>query len=135
MTHTESTVASPTSPIIVVEDSDNVRHFLVDLLEADGLPVLDFSSSIRAARIRNAPQLLITDLPLEGLNGLELARELRRRFPKLPVLFVSEERYPADQQIEGDGPVAFLAKPFFTDALRETVRALLNQTKDAPALS
>jgi two-component system, cell cycle sensor histidine kinase and response regulator CckA len=128
-------MASRTSPVIVVEDCDNVRHFLVDLLEADGLPVLDYSSSVRAARTKHAPQLLITEVPMGGLNGLELARELRRRFPALPVLFISGDVNPTDQSIDGDGPVAFLAKPFFTDALRDTVRSLLNPTAGAVALS
>jgi CheY-like chemotaxis protein len=69
--------------------------------------------------------LLVTDVLMPGLGGPEVFERLRARWPGLKVLFVSGhaagERVPS----ENGSNVAFLAKPFSPDALREKVSAML----------
>jgi two-component system cell cycle sensor histidine kinase/response regulator CckA len=82
---------------------------------------------LEEAREIGRPDLLITDVVMPGGDGIDLARELRLVHPKLPVLFISGYPQAAiDEGIGGSGAIAFLAKPFKTDALMHHVRELLD---------
>jgi DNA-binding LytR/AlgR family response regulator len=72
-------------------------------------------------------QLLLTDIVMPGMSGTELARHLRVVKPALNILFISG--YEDDVGIgAGDTAMAYLQKPFTTEALAGTVRHLLDQT-------
>ena len=120
--------------IIVVEDSPDIlivlRRVLRDLqLEHDIITVATARSALAHAAHR-ACALLITDYMLDGMNGLELAREFKSRW-NVPVVMITayatDELRAAATRDEVD---EFIAKPFFVDQLEITVRRLL---KSAPA--
>ena len=77
--------------VLVVDDDDYVRSFMVRVLDAAGY-LVDEATDGRVALKRFAaarPDLVITDLVMPEMEGLEFIRELRRRAPDLPILAIS----------------------------------------------
>jgi CheY-like chemotaxis protein len=118
--------------ILVVEDDSGVRALVVRLLSQLGYRVLQAGDATTALQIYHAaPQVdgLLTDVILPGgTNGVELARELHRRRPELPVLFTSG--YTENELIhEGrlDLGVELLEKPYRKAELARMVHALIER--------
>jgi two-component system cell cycle sensor histidine kinase/response regulator CckA len=121
-----------TEPVLVVEDDPNVRDVVVRALRANGYRVLVAGGG---QEVRMLPddqvaglRLLVTDVIMPGLNGREVAEEVRRRCPDLPVLYMSG--YMKDTFAEEgilDENSAFLAKPFTAPILLARVRRLLDR--------
>jgi signal transduction histidine kinase len=114
--------------ILLAEDDPELRSVLRRILMRMGHEVITAESGQEALAVadgRAEVPLLVTDVLMPGLGGPEVFERLRARWPKLRVLFVSGhaagERVP-----NADGnQVAFLAKPFSPDALRQKVTAML----------
>jgi DNA-binding response OmpR family regulator len=114
--------------ILVVEDEAPIRQIMVRALSARGHDVIAVSSGDEAlAEVARHPEvaLLITDMVMRGMNGLQLALRLRETHPALPVLYVSgfSPQQTGLAQAEPDAP--FLQKPFALDELIARVDALL----------
>jgi CheY-like chemotaxis protein len=117
--------------VLVVDDDDAVLSLIAHMLESLGYAVKSAMSADEALSVLNeSPQvdLLMTDVMLGGgYSGPELAREVERRHPDLPVLFVSG--FP-QQKLEDSGfvgpEVSFLAKPFRNADVAQAVRAALD---------
>jgi two-component system cell cycle sensor histidine kinase/response regulator CckA len=122
-------VAQPGSGVVlVVEDSEEVRHTMSEMLRALGYTVLEASRPQEALQLAatHAPDLLITDVVLPEMRGGELARALQVMHPSLKTLFVSG--YTENTIIERGElkpGVAFLAKPFTMAQLSAKVREVL----------
>ena len=117
--------------ILLVEDEAIIRELTVQILESDGYQVLeamDGAEALSVADEHGAPiHLLLTDVLMPGMNGTELADELRLRHPGLRVLFMSgyeDGRVDTEKMELGD--TGFLPKPFSTEALRGKVRGVLD---------
>lgn len=69
--------------VLVVEDTDHVREMLTDMLELDGFQVESAGNGFDAvARIDTvSPDVVVIDFKMPGMDGIELAREIRRRRP------------------------------------------------------
>ncbi len=132
--HGEHGLAAPAAPaqtasarIMVVDDDAGVRAFVTDTLESFGHMVVacDCGPAALAALDSAAPDLVLIDFTMPGMNGAELARELRRLRPGVPVAFVTG--YAETEQIEralgGAAPV--LRKPFGIGELAALVGALV----------
>ncbi len=120
-----------TETILVVEDDDGVRAFVVTVLEGLGYHVLRAANADEAVeqafRHDGTIGLLLTDVVMPGTSGVELAKRVREIAPAAKVLFVSG--YTENTIVHHgvlDPGVAFLAKPFSPDALAERVRAELD---------
>jgi CheY-like chemotaxis protein len=103
--------------VLLVEDYDLSRRVVVEILQGGGYEVLaarDGAEAWRLAHETDRPlDLLVTDVILPGSSGIELARDLRREWPELPVLFVSGHPAARDAVHESLGASAhFLDKPF-----------------------
>jgi two-component system, cell cycle sensor histidine kinase and response regulator CckA len=103
-------------------------------LEQAGFRVLAVESGGAALDVLalNGPgiDLLLTDVAMPGMDGLELGRRVAELHPALPVLYMSG--HPADEITRGGLPLNghdFIAKPFAPTTLVETVRALLDTTR------
>jgi two-component system cell cycle sensor histidine kinase/response regulator CckA len=123
---------SPSAPrgrgetVLVVEDADAVRVLTGRLLYAAGYQVVSVESGAVALERLDAADVLVTDVVMPGMSGVELAVTARERRPELPVVFVSG--YTGDTTIAAsdDPATAFLAKPFDGDDLLRAVRSTLD---------
>ena len=109
--------------ILVVDDEPTVRQLATRALEREGYRVIQATDGLEAlglfthdARI----DLLVTDVRMPHTDGIILAAALRRRYPSVPVLFMSG--YPRGTE---PAPEPFLAKPFEMRVLCDCVRDLL----------
>jgi nitrogen-specific signal transduction histidine kinase/CheY-like chemotaxis protein len=136
----EAAVAHETKPIsvpagkemiFVVEDTSALRELIRLLLEASGYRVMDFGApadALRAAKTyAGALPLLITDVVMPDMSGIELADEFAKIRPATKVLYTSGY---ADDAISRHGGLAgdslFLSKPFTRDTLLRKVRGILD---------
>ncbi len=117
--------------ILVVEDEAPVRSLIVEALSDYGYVVLEAPSGRRALETWKeqgaSVDLLITDIIMpDGVNGVDLARNLRAANPRLRVIYISG--YPADASSEElrSGGDTYLSKPFSLPALARHVRARLD---------
>lgn len=117
--------------ILVVEDEPLLREGLVDLLRRAGHSV-DAVADGEAALARGsdpAVQLLLLDLMLPKLNGIEVCRRLRDLRPNLPILMLTA-RGDEDDKVEGlaAGADDYVTKPFSTRELLARVEALARRS-------
>jgi len=130
-TSTPAPVPRGTETILVVEDEPEVRVFARDTLRGLGYGVHEAGDGKAALDIiEHEPQLqlLLTDIGLPGgLDGRELADEVRRRRPSLKVLFTTGyARDATTHRVRPETEVELLRKPFNAADLARKVRALLD---------
>jgi PAS domain S-box-containing protein len=119
--------------VLVVEDQDQVRALALMVLKTHGYQLLDAKTGADAlsiAKTHSGPiDLLLTDVVMPGMNGLELSDRLRELRPSLRVLFMSGySDNPAMNRSSPGARVDFIPKPFTADGLAGKVRALLEKT-------
>jgi two-component system cell cycle sensor histidine kinase/response regulator CckA len=117
------------SVVLVAEDEPSIRTLVSRMLTARGFRVLAGEDGIAALEAMAAsdepPTLLISDVVMPRMGGVELARELRRLVPGIPVLFMSGYTSSAALPDADLTDAAFIAKPFSTDDLMRRVAELL----------
>ncbi|HXD59364.1 MAG TPA: response regulator transcription factor [Thermoleophilaceae bacterium] len=120
--------------ILVIEDEARILAFVARALRAEGFTVgvADDGEAGLALALAHPYDLVVLDLLLPGMDGLDLLRELRRRKPMLPVLILSA-RSEVDTKLRGFelGADDYLAKPFSLDELLARVRARLRSRQHA----
>lgn len=118
-----------------MEDEGSLRAAMQACLLADGYAVLEAGDGEEGLRLALAerPALLVLDLALPSMNGLEVCGELRRQGFDAPILMVTGRRSVEDRVHGLDaGADDYLPKPFDTRELLARVRALLRRGR-APA--
>jgi phosphate regulon transcriptional regulator PhoB len=118
--------------ILVVEDEYDLAKLLKYNLEKEGFRVNSTSdgSLVLAEIRRNEPSLVILDLMLPGLDGLEICRQLRRieKYSALPILMLTARSEEADRVVGLElGADDYVTKPFSMRELVARVRALLRR--------
>ena len=115
------------SIILLAEDELLLRMSVARGLERLGYRVRQAADGEAAlARLEEGPPaLLISDIRMPGVDGIELTRRARARYPGLPVLLVSGFADEAARAAVPEMDVAFLEKPFTMKTLGERVRALV----------
>jgi len=124
--------------LLLVEDEDSIREPAAEILESRGYLVLPARSGAEALAVAQAHagpiDLMITDVVMPGMNGNQLAEELRSSRPGMRVLYISG--YPEDAIAHHgvlDADKAFLQKPCPAAVLLRTVREMLDAGREAPA--
>jgi CheY-like chemotaxis protein len=115
--------------VVLVDDDAEVRAVLLAHLESAGYAVLAAGGGLEAldllARHRQNVRLLVSDVSMPAMSGIELARRTKLEFPALPILLISG--YSEELQGDLQGQVRFLGKPFSRRSLLAEVRAALTQ--------
>ena len=116
--------------VLVVEDNKTNRYMITFLLGKYGYTVIeagDGKTGIELA-VKEKPDLIIMDIQLPDINGLELIRFIRDndRYKKTPLIIVSTESSQRDRERGlALGANSYLVKPFTPAALKETVERYL----------
>src|SRR5919112_4715368 len=114
--------------ILLAEDDNDMRRFLVKALEAAGYAVISYDNGLSAYhRLREEPfELLLTDIVMPEMDGIELARRATELDPDIKVMFITGFAAVAlnpDSQAPKDAKV--LSKPFHLRELVDEVEKLL----------
>jgi two-component system alkaline phosphatase synthesis response regulator PhoP len=116
--------------ILVVDDDENLRRLVAAYLESEGYEVEQAADAEAAfQRVeKHEPDLILLDLMLPGLSGLEVARRLRTKRP-VPILMLTA-RGSEDDMLQGfaAGADDYLVKPFSPKVLVARVRAILRRS-------
>jgi len=121
-------IPAPDLPrVLLVEDEGAVRELLSSALERNGFEVVTAGSAEEALTLASpAFQILLSDISLPGMSGVQLARQLRRSLPSLRVLLMSgyaREEFSSGPNAVDDLP--FIPKPFATRTVVERLRSLI----------
>ena len=128
--------------ILVVEDDESIRETVTEALSAEGYDVTAYGDGARAlSKLSLTPteevNLIVLDLMLPGLNGLDLCRSLRKQEKNTPILIISARDSETDRVLGLEvGADDYLVKPFGLRELVARCRALLRRAKQPnfPAL-
>jgi two-component system alkaline phosphatase synthesis response regulator PhoP len=129
-------MATPT--ILVIEDEPDIRKLVNYNLTQERYKVLEAEDGEQALRLlqRARPNLVILDLMLPGMSGMELCKLLRDRqdTAQLPILMLTAKAGEADKVIGLEmGADDYLAKPFSPREMVARVRAILRRSETAGA--
>ena len=113
--------------ILVVEDEPSLREGIVDLLEGDGHQVTAVGDGVAGVEtgLRDPFELVVLDLMLPRLDGMEVCRRLRGARPGMPILMLTA-RGSEDDKVRGlvEGADDYVTKPFSARELLARVRVL-----------
>jgi len=129
-----SNVSFRGATVMIVEDEDDLRNILTELLEGYNISVLAAANAEEALMLEQdysgEIDVLLTDLVMPGIDGLSLAEKLCSKCKDLHVIFMSG--YPSkglDAQIDMRNGAVFLPKPLDFDALSRSLYSALWQKK------
>lgn len=117
--------------ILVVDEDPTARRVIRALLEDAGHEVVEASDGRRGLDTfgEEVPDLVITELYMDGMDGIEFLRAIRRTWPSEPVLVMSSKTGPNDRRLlkvaEMLGASGLLDKPIVQQSLLEKVGAVL----------
>jgi two-component system OmpR family response regulator len=120
--------------ILVVDDDPNIRELLRDYLQGMGYGVATSAGSAQMKQVINTSRvdLVVLDLMLDGEDGLDVARDLRRR-DTVPIIILSARGALLDRILGLEmGADDYLPKPFDPRKLLAKIRSVLRRTRAAP---
>jgi len=126
--------SGPTSTVFVVDDDDDVRVSIEELLRSAGLRAETFATArefLRRGR-GEGPSCLVLDLQLPGMDGLDVQRELARSGESIPIIFLTAHGdIPTTVQAMKSGALEFLTKPFDDEQLLKMIQQALERDRVA----
>jgi two-component system response regulator ChvI len=123
-------MSAPTRRIAVVEDEETIREGICLALRREGHAPAPFDDGLTAweAMERDLPDLVVLDIGLPRLDGLDLCRRLRARTETLPIIFVTSREEEFDRVLGLEiGADDYLCKPFSMRELMARVKVLLRR--------
>ena len=116
--------------IFLIDDDESMRTVLKGMLEFLGFQVHVYASAIEFLKVsmQAAPAVIITDMQMPDMSGVELQAELLKRGRQIPIIFISgESTLPQTISAMKQGAIEFLLKPFVRDQLLSAVVRGLEQ--------
>jgi putative two-component system response regulator len=121
---------SPTC--LIVDDEPRLRQVLMQLMRADGFRCLDASQGVEALEIlgRETVTLVMTDMQMPKMNGIELLREVRSRHPDVAVVMITGNA-DVDMAVNALslGAMDYIVKPFQLEEVRARVAQALEKRR------
>jgi CheY-like chemotaxis protein len=115
--------------VLVVEDEPMIRMLAAEILEDEGFEVAEAANAPAALKLlekRDDVTALFTDIDMPGgMNGLELAKIVHERWPRIAIVVTSGVFRVAADKLPGDG--VFIQKPYATSAPVRILRELIRQ--------
>jgi len=117
--------------ILIVEDSQDIRFIIREILKRKNYQTVEAENGLQALDVLEQDShfdLIISDLRMAKMGGLELLGELQNRFPGIPTIILSVHTVPEwiDEAMQ-KGAVSYLTKPFTPDQLVSAVEQHLVQ--------
>jgi CheY-like chemotaxis protein len=120
--------------ILVTEDDELLRLYTSELLEENGYTVVEAESAEEALKVMEARKdvrLLFTDIQMPpGCDGLELARQVHKRWPNVLLVITSGQVQPTKTEIADHG--RFIRKPYQAKELLGEIDGLLKEDDARP---
>jgi CheY-like chemotaxis protein len=129
-------IRQPSATVLLAEDNDNLRNLLHRLLEGDGFSVLSAADGAEALRLcqryDGTIDLMVSDIVMPRLNGLQLSEQVRAAHPEMKFLFITgfAEEFPELRELIKYG-ANILEKPFLPSEFLHKVEDTLTQGKTA----
>lgn len=117
--------------VLIVEDEQSISNFISTILAANGYDTMIVRSGEEALTMisSHCPDLIVLDLGLPDMDGLEVLKEVRR-WSSLPVVVVSARQHESDKVEALDcGADDYLVKPFGTGELLARIRTAIRHTR------
>jgi DNA-binding response OmpR family regulator len=114
--------------LLVVDDDPRVRRFVRDVLAEAGHEVISVQDAESAVEklLSARPEVFVLDIHLPGMDGLALARKLRRVRRGVPVVIISAKNDVQHKvSAHASGAITYLEKPFRPEDLRDAVSLAL----------
>ena len=121
---------SETKPIWIADDEPNIRWVLNKALSQHGMSTRTFEDGVQLmnALEKESPTVILTDLHMPGISGIELLSKVKELKPQIPIIVMtaySDLQSTVDSFSEG--AFEFIAKPFDMDEVIQTVEKAINQ--------
>ena len=119
--------------ILIIEDEKSISHFISTVLTNNGYETMQARTGSEAQSMisSHCPDLIILDLGLPDMDGMDILRQLRS-WSSLPVVVVSARSHEKDKVLALDmGADDYLTKPFGTDELLARIRTAIRHTRTA----
>jgi two-component system nitrogen regulation response regulator GlnG len=119
------------NPVWIIDDDRSIRWVFEKALAREGIAYRTFSSALEALdRVSDeAPQVVVSDIRMPGLSGLDFMQQLRARLPATPVIIMTaySDLESAVSAFQG-GAFEYLPKPFDVDHAIELVRRAMDES-------
>jgi DNA-binding NtrC family response regulator len=116
--------------ILVVDDQESMRDMLADLLEMMGYAPRAVAGGAEALHELEAGgiDLVITDLNMPVMDGMELMKQIKSRTPDLPVIVITGYgTFHTERQVLSSGADGYIPKPCTINRVQETVSAAFGE--------
>ncbi|SHE97657.1 response regulator [Desulforamulus putei] len=119
--------------VLIVDDQMGVRRLLFEALADEGYIVKMAGGGLEALKILSGtqPSLVLLDMKMPGMNGIETLQEIRRLYGQLPVVMMTAYGdMEIIDQTKSLGVKDYLSKPFDLEEVRVLVRAILAESRN-----
>jgi CheY-like chemotaxis protein len=117
--------------VLVVDDHDTTRQTISRMLEAGGFTVRTATDGIdaldRLSRESEEIDIVLSDVTMPGMGGIDLAYQIREQYPSMPVALVSGDVSDLERSIIGRQDVPFIKKPFHAESLYSALNEAMRQ--------
>jgi CheY-like chemotaxis protein len=114
--------------VLIADDDPDVRMLVTTTLGRQGYQLIEATDGAEALKVirEQSPGLALLDIDMPGLDGVQVAEQVKAEGLETPFMFVTAhtKRRDLDRAL-ATGPVGYLAKPFPLEKLREQVRQAL----------
>ncbi len=118
--------------ILLIEDEANIRELISYNLINNNYKVLEAEDGLQGLEtaIKEKPDLILLDLMLPGMNGLDICKELRSRGSKIPIIILTAKKEDIDKVMGLEfGADDYMTKPFSVHELMARIKAVLRRAE------